>query len=935
MLVHIVRATGWMAVVAALWAPGLAFAQTESTLQGRVVDAQTGDPLIGAQVVVEGTDRGAVTDVDGHYRLRLEPGSWNLRVVYLGYRNKVVTGVSVRGDEPNYLDISLQPEAIAAETIEVVISAEEERGSIMGALARQRKSTNVVSGISAEEISRAPASNAADAISRVTGTSIVEGKYVYVRGLGERYSTAQVDGASLPSPEPEKRVLPLDIFPTAMIESLFTVKSYTADLPGDFAGGLVDIRTVDIPDRPFMTFTLGSGFNENLADVNRPRYNGGDLDWLGFDDGTRGLPDNFPDRVDATLPNDVRAQIHDLFEPTFQAFSDEFDAGDANKSFGFSFGAPTRWFDRDGGYLVGISYSQSVNSRQETEFFPSLQANNFQLDFDTDLGTRDVSLGAIGSYSVNPTPTSRFSVKSIFTQSAEDEVRIVTGPFDQSSTGFANIQRFKFVERTLFNTQARLEHKANLFGDARVEWDGSWATTLRDEPDTRLSSYIATREGEPFTFNEAGTNNRFFSDLTDRMFQGGVGVTSRFALAGRSATLQFGGRASRRTRDFEARRFTYENARPEFRGLPPAQLFTSETIAQGGIRFFESTEPTDSYEGTENAAAGYVSLGINLTDALRLTTGVRVEWNETLVDTFDPASQNRLDGVSSELNTVEPLPTVTLQWDLSERQAIRVASSRTVVRPQFRELAPFRYENHLESTLGNPFLENGEVINVDASWSWFPSLGEVVTIGGFYKRLNDPIETVRLPTAGNNIGTPEPYNGPTSRTYGAEFEFRNDLGRWTPLRGVTAGANLTVATSDADLDEEIEVFFGNPSATRPDILSPEIFTNDEREMFFQSDVLLNASAHWTSPSGTTAATVLYNLVGERLVEVGTNGFDDQFEQSRQTIDVSFEHRLANRVDLKAAVANLTDSETEIRLGGDATTLFEEGRSFSLKATYAF
>jgi outer membrane receptor protein involved in Fe transport len=916
--------------------PQTARAQQEpGILQGRILDVATGEPLIGAQVSVVGSDQGAVTDVDGRYRISLPAGNYDLRVVYLGYTDKTVTGVPVRSDAANYQDITLASEAIEAEGIEVVISAAEERGSVAGALAYQRRATNVVNGISAEEIGRTPASDAADAIKRVTSTSIVGGKYVYVRGLGERYSTAQLDGAALPTPEPEKRVLPLDIFPASMIESLFTVKSYTADLPGDFAGGLVDIQTKDIPDRPFFTMSTGVGYNTNLGDIDRPRYEGGGLDWLGFDDGTRSIPDGLPARIPASATDSEVAELHSLFEGDFQAFTDPVDFGDVNKSFSLSFGSPVGWFGREGGYLLGVSYSNNVNSRLQAEFYPSLEAGNFQYDYDTELGTREVSLAALGGYSLNLTPTSRFSLKTIFTQSSEDETRLVAGPFNQSTNGFGRIHRFQFVERTLLSNQARFEHKAGFFGDSKVEWSGSYALTLRDEPDTRQTSYVAPREGETFFFNEAGSNNRFFSELTDHMGQGEVKLSSQFDLFGRRATLDTGTRASYRTREFSARRFAYDNASPGGRTLPPTELFTSANIAAGNIDFFENTEPTDAYDGTEATAAGYASLGIGLSDAFRATAGVRVEWDEIEVDTFDPRSGSRVTGLSRSLSTVEPLPTVTLQYDLTETHSLRAAAARTIVRPQFRELAPFRYENYLESTLGNPFLENGEIINLDLRWSWFPALGEIVSVGGFYKRLNDPIEIVRLPTAGNNVGTPEPYNGPSASTYGVEFEVRNELGRWTPLTGLSASSNITLATSNVKQDEPIEVYFGNPSSTEPDILSPEIFTNEERPLYHQSPYLVNTSLHYLTGSGRSSATLLYNLVGERLTQVGTNGFDDIYEATRYTLDATLEHRLMDAVEVKLSATNLSDTAIVYELGSDETLRYEPGRSVSVKASYSF
>ncbi len=922
-----------LAIAAAL-AP-LATSNAQEVLQGSVFDASTGEPLIGAQVAIEGTDSGAITDVDGRYRLQLHPGSYDLRVVYLGYRDKIVEGVTVEPAGVTFQDVALEPDVIQTEEIEVVISAEAERGSIIGALARQRRSTNVVNGISAEEIAGAPASNAADAIKRVSSTSLVDNRYVYVRGLGERYSVSQVDGSTLPTPEPEKRVLPLDIFPANMVESLFTVKSYTADLPGDFAGGLIDIQTKDIPEYGFFTFSTGVGYNSNLSDMNRLDYEGSDLDWLGFDNGARLLPKGFPDRIPPSATDGERADLHSRFDGDFVLSSESIGFGDVNKSFSMSTGSPVNWFGKEGGYLLGVNYSISTNAREQEEFFPTLEEGRDQYDFDTTIGTREVSWGAIGSYSINTSPTSRLSFKTMVTHSGDDEARFVEGPFDQSTSGFGQITRFQFIERTLVNTKTTYEQKSGWLGDSKLTWDGSYALAQREEPDTRQTSFVATEEGGEFFFNEAGNNSRFFSNLTDHMFQGGIKSESQFDLFGDRAVLDTGVRGGYRTRDFEARRFAYEGARSSVRSLPPTELFTSDNIRTGNIEFLDVTEPNDEYDATELTAAGYGSLRLGLSSTVALTSGLRVEYNDTDVESFDPRTATKITALSADLTTWEFLPSVAMQWDATPQQTVRAGVARTIVRPQFRELAPFRYDNYLESTLGNPFLENGEIYNIDARWSWYPTLGEVLSFGAFYKIFNDPIEIVRLPTGGASLGTPEPYNGPSAETYGFEIELRNDLGRWTPLTGLGITANLTIAESNVDQDEPVEVFSGGSSSDTATILDPAVFTNASRPMVNQSDFLINASLNYATPGGRSEVTLLYNGVGERLSQVGVQGFDDIFEQTRHVFDLTFEQRINGAFNLKFALANLTDEPYEFKIGDDTTEKYKSGREGSVKISYSF
>jgi outer membrane receptor for ferrienterochelin and colicin len=906
------------------------------TVQGKVTDATTGEPLIGAEVSVPGTAFGALTDVDGKFLLKIPAGSVDLAAIYIGYAKKTVTGVGVTPGETTFQDITMDSEAIVAEEVEVVVTAEEERSSVAGALAYQKRATNVVNGISAEEISRAPDSNAGDAVRRVSSTSLVDGRYVYVRGLGERYSTAQLDGTTLPTPEPEKRVLPMDIFPASIIESLFTVKSYTADLPGDFAGGLVDIQTKDIPEEGFVRFSTSAGYNTNLSDVKIRRYEGGDLDWLGFDDGTRSLDETFPDRIDVGAAPEEVARIHDLFDSDFRTFAEEPDLAYVNKSFSLSAGSPARLFGNDGGYVLGASYGINSNSRFQDDFFPSLATDLFQYDYDSNIGTREVTLGVIGGYSMDLTPTSRISLKTVFTQNAEDEARIVVGPFDQSTSGFAYINRLQFVERTLLNTKLRGEHKTGILGDARIEWDAAYAVAMRDEPDTRESSYLSQNGlAGPFVFNEAGHNFRFFSDLTDDLYQGSVKLSNHMRLFGRDGTLDAGMHGGYRTRDFDARRFAYESPRPEFRQVFPEDLFTSENIAAGNIRFFENTLPSDSYEATERSGAGFASLGLSVANPLLMTAGARVERNETEVESADLHTIGS-NALNAQLNTTEVMPTLNLQWQVGENQAVRAVASRTIVRPQFRELAPFRYDTFLESTLGNPFLKNGEVYNFDLRWSIFPTLGEVVSLGGFYKIFNDPIEIVRLPTAGNNVGTPEPYNGSSARNYGVELELRHDFGNLTAaLRGLGMSANASLVESTVDQDEDALVYNGSETSNGPDILSADVFTNESRPMHGQSPFLVNTALYYTLEKTGTSATFLYNGVGKRLVEVGTQGFDDTYELARHSFDLAVEQQVSETLNARFTLENITDAEYEFRLGDVTRRRYETGREFTLRLAYSF
>lgn len=921
---------------------GLPLFAQEGQITGRVIDATNGEPMTRATVRLLNTTKGTLTNTSGTYTLSdVSPGTYSLKISYIGYAEKVIEGVVVSPGRTVRQDITLSVRSQSGTTI--TVTGKIGRQTESAALIERRRSASVDDAISAQEISRAPAGDAGDAMRRVTGVSVVGSRYVVVRGLTERYSATQLNGVNLPSPEPEKKVVPFDMFPSSMISRLTTVKTFTPDNPGDFAGGLVKISTRDYPESFLLGVSLGSGFNSETVGTAGLAYAGGGTDYLGVDDGTRALPAGLqPGRrtTSTDQANLLRRFTNNVWTPTRENLG---PSGSFNISVGdrYDIGMPI-------GFLLSTSYSRGAAYRQEEQRLPllSVSEGTHDLRFDYDAERTEVSTiwGGLLNLSAQPAPEHKVSFKAVYNHNTDDETRQVTGLYNQSTTGDLRYTRLRYLERTLASYMLSGEHQVEGLGNSKIEWRGSLSTASRYEPDNRSTTYLKGLDETAFRFvNNFGSNNgRFFSDLNDREISAGLDWMLPIALTESGPIrAKFGGLGRFRNRDFTARRFVFttNTSDPAVTTLAPESLFTPENVEKGLIVFNDETQSNDRYDASETINAGYAMVDFPISGAFRLIAGARFEDWAVRLTSINPLTEIRDTALAVERGQSDVLPSLNLVYSWGEEMNVRGSFSQTLARPEFRELAPFRFDDYRQSTYGNPALERTRITNYDIRWEWFPGPGEVVAVSAFYKSFINPIEQVYLIGSGISV---EPANAHDAMSSGLEFEFRKGLEFLDPsLAGFSVGGNLTLVSSEVTFTpgEFLRVFDGVNVID----YGPEVLTSTQRALQGQSPYVVNLSLGYDNAGSGTSATLLYNSFGERIALVGTEGIPDTYEQARPSLDLSLAQRLPLGLQVKLSAKNLLNNESRFvqrfESGAVQETIVTEryitGRSFSIGLGFSF
>jgi outer membrane receptor protein involved in Fe transport len=902
---------------------------------GRVLDDQ-GEPLIEVQVSVKGSQRQAFTDLDGRYRLEVPPGSYTLQFWFSGFKATEVQGVQVLRDQLVKVDEKLEPEKGGVDVIEV--EEEADFASIQGQLLTRKRAANVGDAIGRAEIAKTPDRNAAEAARRVVGATIVDDRYVYVRGLGERYSNSLLDGVPLPSPEPDRQTVPLDLFPALMLESVLITKTFTPDMPGDFAGGSVRIDTRRLPKEFTFTTSLNIGANTEATGRRGLTYQGSSTDWLGIDGGTRALPDDIPEykigpcckNPDGTFQTKEQlagwGRSINAFMSTKRAVVPPDHGGQ------FVIG---NTFDLGGGQRLGamgaFMYQRSYEVRRN-EVIRTADKERFLNTLDSERWTDKVRWGGLAGVTYAPDSYNRIHLTGLHSRSADDSAQEIQG-FHEERGSVIHETRLEFVSRALTFGQIRVQHDLDALNNAMLEWTGFVARAERDQPDTR-ATVMGLTSGSGFSFeDDANSGSHYFFKQSEMTYGGGFDWTQPVS-SDKNSKLKWGSLFSLRDRQFDARRFHFtrdKNSDPDLVRCPgeewdPAcldKLFARENIGPV-FNLDESTIANDAYTSTLNVYAGYVMGDVALGDQVRLILGPRVEASHQTIHSFDP-SVAETPPIEVEQDDVAILPGASLVYSVTEDVNLRLAASRTLARPQLREIAPFSFSNYFGARReqGNPDLEMTRIWNVDLRSEWFPTLTEVVAISAYYKRFQKPIEQVIESQGKDGIATYD--NTPEANLFGIEIEGRKsfDFLHHT-LEDLSIIANFTVAHSRIVLAEE--------QAAK--------VTSRSRPLSRQAPYVINVALDYTNEDIGTSFRILYNVLGANIVYVGTDGYADIYEQPAHRVDATLAQRIYEGFELKLTGKNLLNSQirqTQGRKDSDdqVVSAYRKGIGVSMTASYTY
>jgi TonB dependent receptor-like, beta-barrel/Carboxypeptidase regulatory-like domain/TonB-dependent Receptor Plug Domain len=919
---------GLMIGAAGLWPAATAHAQGPSMgrLSGRVVNATSGEPIAKARVAIAGTPVEVQTDLDGRYLFTtITSKSVNVVVRHIGFAQKTVTDVDVASGSVTVLNITLEPAVFQLEGI--TVTADVEKGSAVAVLDQRRTSQNVLEAVSADEIRALPSSDAADVAKRMTGVTVSEGKYVYVRGLGDRYSQTQLNGSPLPSPEPEKEVVPLDLFPSSFLETVAAQKTYSPDRPADFSGGAVRIQTRDFPNRFQWSFEAKASMNtQSQFKDNFLSYTHGSRDFLGIDDGSRALPYPVDSalgglRSEGRIPSNSAARLT-LGQSFQREFNPQLGTTPISRSFNGSVGSLFSLFGLQTGFLAGLTYADDYTVVQD-EVERKWRANLFDptipdaqrvanIDYTFQRGLRNVRLGTVGNLAFLLSPTQKVGVRTTFTRSTDDEARTYSGLNNEDLGGLVESDRLRFVRRDLYWGQVFGDHQ--LFWNSRLEWRGTMARALRNEPALRETIYlnrILADSSAPYYLENVGESGRYlWGDMTDDDLNFELDWNFPFrGFAAMDGSVQVGGAYRTRKRDFAARRFLWQFPGGVVRDIE--QNLTDDNITgtppgPGEFRIQDIIEPGDQYIGEDTRVAGYAMVELPLSSRLRTMVGGRVENYDMLIESRGDTLSVATDGTVGVQKRTDFLPAVSLTYQLNRDMNLRLAGSRTLDRPEFRELAPFQFSeaSSLRQLFGNPALIVATIWSGDARWDWFPRSGELVSASLFYKRLNNPIEQTFIVAASAAYSF---QNAADADIYGAEFDLRKRLDFITPaLNSVSFQGNLALIKSDVR------------------VLTTGTFqpTNERRPLEGQSTYSLNLGLTYQSNYGGSEVGLFYDRQGERVTAAGGFGIPDILEQPRNQLDLNVSQALGRGFRLKLSMTNMLNEPYTFLQQANGVTLVQ-------------
>ncbi|MBU2651977.1 MAG: TonB-dependent receptor [Bacteroidetes bacterium] len=942
-------------------------------IRGTVFDAANGESLPGVSVVIEGTTIGTITDLDGKFNIKVAPGNCNLSISYISYQAYTIKDILVKSGEVTVVnDIGLQE--VTFELSEVVIAAQAVRNNENALLTIKRKSANVVDGISAAGFRKMGDSDAASSMKRVPGISVEGGKYVYVRGLGDRYTKTVLNEIDIPGLDPDRNTLQMDLFPTNVIDNIIVHKSFNAKLPADFTGGIIDIETKDFPEEKKGNVSLNLGYNPSMHfNSNYLTYEGGKTDFLGFDDGTRAIPatSNIPFFSEAVgNPDGPKGQryreILNDFNPHMAAYKEKsfMDWG-----FGFSFG------NQKPGKRFTFGYNLALSYKNETEYYKDAEFGRYGLSGDKSVYEMEIREFQKGDYGVSnilwsglaglaiKTKNSKYRLNLLHLQNGESKAGIFDyRGSDQGSNFYGFQHNLDYSERSLTNLLLDGKHA---FPEKRweVEWKLSPTLSKIQDPDIRFTRY-EDRDGKWSIGTEVGFPERLWRDLEEFNMAGIAHITKNFDIMGQGAKVEFGGAYTYKQREFEVRTFALNIRDIPLTGNPDELFFDyniwpyfdgTTSYVTRGTTFDANFVPTNpnKFNSSVNNIAGYVSFEASLFTKLRAILGVRFE---NYVQRY--TGQNQLGNIVLNddvvLDNIDFFPAINLIYNLTEKQNLRAGYSKTIARPSFKELS---YAEIYDPVSGRTFigglfrdaddvrgleywdgnLTSTNIHNYDLRWELFFENGQMFSLSAFYKQFIRPIEIVQYATL---VGSFQPRNVGDGQVYGAEAEMRLSLGNIAKtLENFSILFNFTYTHSSIKLSSTEYNSRVENARTGENI-------DKYRVMAGQAPYIVNGGLSYNGGENGFwngfEAGLYYNVQGQTLQYVGIVDRPDIYTVPFHSLNFNSSKKFGkdNRMQIGLKIDNILNDDKELisksyKAEDQPFTKLSPGTAFKISFSYSF
>ncbi len=896
---------------------------SQGSIGGVVKDALTGEPVIGANVVLQGTLQGGSTDLEGKFLIANVPaGKYTLQISFVTYKTHLVNDVTVDNGKRITIDVELSEDV--SELAEVVVRGTRTIDNDFALLASIRESKLVVSGISAEMITRSPDRDASEVVKRIPGVTIMGGRYIVIRGASERYNVTMLHGAYAPSMEADRRSFAFDVIPSGQIDQLLIFKSPSPELPGDFAGGVVKITTKSIPENNSVTFgySLGyraqSTFNDFYQGKRDPIQN------FGFNGGINDLPAGFPADLrgitnETSLRQAALALSNNWVPEQVNSFLDQ----SASLTGTFHF----RIKNIEVGNITAINWGNNRNRfdvrRKDFNQYDEINnAPSLIYDYSDDQNNQNSRTGVLFNWAFRFNDNHTIEFKNLYNQINNSQYIFRKGQNFEGNF-YGQWGGFQEIFRGVYSGQLLGKHKF-FGGKTSVNWVANLGQSYRDIPDNRrYRRDLDTQSGTERTYVPVSAAQvyflgRFYGDMTEDGYSGSVSIDHTLEITENFLpVISAGVFYDKKDRTFMARNIGYArdafNWNSSLEYLPIQDLFAPENIyppTGDGLIIDEQTNGSDSYTSSNELKAYYAGVSLPFGKRVTLSGGVRVEDNLQVLATATKTG----DDISQQVPVNRVLPSANVSYNFSEKMLIRATYGQTLNRPEFREIAPFSFYDFEFNWVysGEPNLRTAKIQNYDLRWEWYPSKTEMITFGGFYKDFTDAIEAVYVPGAGSQGAKGFRYSNATSAyVYGVELDIRKSLVGLTSSRFVD---NLNLLFNTALSKSSVDV------GTQP-----------ERPLMGQSPYVINAGVYYQNDENGLQVSVLYNVVGRRLFAVG--GYTDQgdalyediYEMPRNVIDLSVTKRFGERVQGKFTLADLLNQKYVLMQDGNRDGIFDQKR----------
>ena len=882
-----------------------ALAQTVK-LNGRVINSKN-EIIQGASVKIVGTGQGTQSGVDGWFTLNLTQGKkYELEISAVDYITKNIDDVEVLANQVNELIITLEvkPKELAGVVVSATRSSARKE-SAASVIAFQKNTNTVASVISAESIRRSPDRNTGEVIKRTPGASLQEGRFIVVRGLADRYNQAMMNGILLTSTEPDRKSFSFDLIPAPMIDNIIINKAFVPEFPGEWAGGLIQVNTKDIPSKGFLNIQLGTGFNSQTIGNDFYREKRGNLDWLGVDDGARALPPSYTTKSNFDILSPAEKTAIGKEMPN--RWVAEKATAPLNVSFQANGGFATQLLGKKFGGTLGITYNKSNRLVYLQNRFNSISNGSFttQSDYADDKYGQEISAGAIGTLSMQLSPAHKLSLKSLINVNTLNSVTQRGGEDSQRNDPIITGSEFTFKQNTFFTVQLSGDH--SIVSPLKLKWYGAFNILDGYIPDQRRIAYSQFTPQDPYRLVVSNTlsqqsGSRIYQSLSDYIYTAGGDLNYTFKMFDQKQSLKAGYMLQIKDRLYDAKLFAIylPTDNDALRQLPADRIFAPENFGDGtGNKFgFDAIKGnTFRYLANTILNAGFIQFDNEFSKAVRVVWGLRVENYDQLVGsvkTWDPRH--------TYSKVTDFLPGLNATFKLNTKTNLRLSGSQTVIRPELRELSFLNiYDFELNASVqGNPALKRTKVTNADLRYEIYPRSAETFSVGVFYKYFNDPIEQL-FNAASGGASTFSFQNAKKANSYGAELEIRKKLDFVNLLKNFMVQANFAYINSEVK-DAGLKV---------------------QRPLQGQSPYVINGSLLYDLEESGLNITVLFNRIGHRLAYVGNldDGFADIYEAPRSVLDLQLSKKfLKNKAEIKVNISDLLNQKLYFYQNADTNNL---------------